>query len=89
MNTNYEMVKCTKEEAEMVLTPRKYQSNYKILNDFRESDLECCKLAGWTQKNAKNCKNSLDISIKRFGMFTIGVMVRGENVYLYKKDAQK
>lgn len=89
MNTGYRMVKCTKEEIEVV-NRRVYGKNYQLLNDFRESDMDCCKLEGWTQKDAKNCKNSLDATINRYKMFTIGVMTRDNtHVYLYKKDAKK
>lgn len=84
----YELVKATKQETQEVVR-RPYNKNWKILNDFAESGLDCCRLKGWTNKKALYCKNSLDISIKRYGMHTIKVAVRNEQVYLIRADLIK
>lgn len=63
---------------------RSYTDNYKILMEFAESDLDCVKLEGWTQKNAKSAQQSMWNSIRRYHLYGIKVVVRGNNVFLLK-----
>lgn len=84
----YELVEATERETQEVIR-RPYNKNWRILNEFAESGLDCCRLKGWTNKKALYCKNSLDLSIKRYKMFTIKVVVRNEQVYLMRADLTK
>lgn len=63
-------------------------NNLDTLMDFIDSGFDCVKLEGYTQKNAKNCRNSLENSIKNYRLGGIQVVVRGENVFLVRKKIE-
>ena len=70
------------------LRARGCKSNiFSILEEFANSDLDCVKIEGWTQKNAIGCQTSFIRSIKHYNMTNIRVVKRGEEVYLVKKIA--
>ena len=58
--------------------------NLKILEEFRDSGLDCAKLEGWTNKDANHAATSLNVSIKRFKFGGIKATGRAGNVYLIK-----
>lgn len=76
------LIPADKNELERVKRP--YGNNYEVLMKFRDSDLECVKLLGWTHKHAKSCAWSMTESARRFKMFNIRVIMRGGEVYLLK-----
>lgn len=59
--------------------------NFKLLMDFAERGIECAKVEGYPHKNADSCAVALRIAIKKYRLFTIGVVVRKEDVYLIRK----
>ena len=65
---------------------RPYTRHYKMLVEFRDSNVECVLVKGWANKHAKSFAWSISSSIKRYKMDNqIKVrMVDGE-VYLIKK----
>lgn len=67
-------------------TPSK---NLEMLEEFKDSDLDCVKVVDWTQAQAASCSNSLNASIKRYRMNNIKAIVRKGEVYLIKKDKFK
>lgn len=62
----------------------KRTKNEKILEEFVNSDMEIAEVKEYTNKDAKSCSNSLNISIKRFHMTGIKSILRNEKVYLIK-----
>lgn len=58
-------------------------SNQEILEQFIDSDLDCVRIDDYPHKNAAICRNSLALSIKRFG-FNITAIRRGNDVFLVK-----
>lgn len=58
--------------------------NQKLLLEFAESGLDCVKLEGYPQKNAKTCQSNLSTAAVRLGLRHIKVVVRKENVFLLK-----
>lgn len=60
--------------------------NLGVLEEFRDSDLDCVKVEDWTQAQAFSCSNSLNASIKRYKMNNLKAFVRDGEVYLIKKD---
>lgn len=58
--------------------------NFKILEEFRDSEYDCVKVEGWTNTTAHNAANTLNVSIKRFGLGGIKALSRAGNVYLIK-----
>ena len=59
---------------------------YSTLQEFSASGHKCVKLEGWTQKNAQGCVASLRQSIKRYRLFHIQATVRGNDVFLIRKE---
>lgn len=59
--------------------------NMKILEEFLNSEYDCVRVDGYTQKTAHSCGNALRQSIKRFGFNGIEVAVRKNEVFLIKK----
>lgn len=57
---------------------------FTTLNEFANSDLNCVKIEGWTQKNAVGCYTSFHRSISRYKMTGIRVVKRGDEVFLVK-----
>jgi hypothetical protein len=68
------------------IDPNKYKKskNYLLLTDFMESDMDCAKVENYTQKCARHCSTSLNISIKRYRMGGIRSIVRDGEVFLIK-----
>lgn len=64
---------------------RNTTNNYKVLTEFVESNFNCVELVDYTQACARNCQTSLQASIRRYRFHTVGVMTRGDRVFLYKK----
>lgn len=69
------------------ITRMQYKStkNLKLLEAFRDSDMDCARVEGWTHANAKSCRASLAKSIKNFKMYNIQVFERKGEIYLVKK----
>jgi hypothetical protein len=65
---------------------RPYARINDLILEFHESNLNCVKVEGYTQKTAFSCANSLRVSAKRLGLFHIKAMVRKDNVYLIKEE---
>lgn len=59
-------------------------SNFKILNEFAESDMTCAAVEEHNCKSAESCASSLNISIKRFKMVGLRAFSRKGKVYLMK-----
>lgn len=57
---------------------------YETLLKFRDSQLECVKLVGWTHKNSKTCATCFRTTIKNCRMINVRVMERKGQVYLLK-----
>lgn len=64
----------------------RFSDNYKILSEFTESGEMCMKLEGYPHNSVKSCQTSLLSSIKRFNFHGIKIVIRGEDVFLVKKD---
>lgn len=58
--------------------------NEKLLEEFVNSDMEIAEVKDYTNKDAKSCSNSLNLSIKRFHMTGIKSIIRNGKVYLIK-----
>ena len=69
--------------------PRKCTKLYKLLTEFANGDADCVRLEGWTHKNAKNCVNSIQLSINRYYKGLINVFTRDGEVYLVKAKVFK
>lgn len=63
--------------------------NFKLLTEFAESGHECAQVEGYPHKNANACAAALRAAIKKYRIFTIGVAVRKDNVYLIRKSIQE
>jgi hypothetical protein len=59
---------------------------YALLDRFLDSDHQCVKVTGWNHVSANVCKSSIDTVIKRERLFGVKVTVRGNEVFLVKKD---
>ena len=64
----------------------KKTSNLKILEEFTNSGMKCAILEDYPHKNANSCVSCLRASISRFRMRGLGVIKRGEKVYLVRND---
>lgn len=70
---------------------KKVACNYKrtsileILEEFRDSDMECAKVEDFPHKNAHSCASSLNQGIKRFRMPCVRAFVRNGEVFLIKE----
>lgn len=62
---------------------------FALIDSFLNSDHQCVKITGWNHKSANVCKSSLDAVIKRERFFGVKVVVRGDEVFLVKKDFKK
>ena len=62
----------------------KQTTNYKILKEFADSDLDCAKLVEFTHSSAYICANSLNKSAMRFKLYNIKASARKGEVYLIK-----
>ena len=61
-------------------------NNYAILKEFIESDADCVELLDHGHCSARTCQSCLLSSAKRFGFGSVGIIKRGEHIYLYRKD---
>lgn len=65
---------------------RMKRNNYAILKEFIDSDLDAVELKDHGHQTAKCCQSCLLSSAKRFGFGSVGIIKRGEHIYLYRKD---
>ena len=77
------MVACNLNEIESKGVYKK-SDNFKILNEFAESEHTCVMIEDYTQKNAMCCAASLNTSIKRYHMTGIRAISRKDKVYLIR-----
>jgi hypothetical protein len=64
---------------------RPYSNLYAILMEFENSGHDCMKVENYTQKRSAICANSLRSAVKRYGLNSISIVKRGDNIYLLKK----
>lgn len=64
-----------------------YSNNRALLQEFVESDLDCVKVEGFTQKEARYCASSLSNSVKRYRIANVKVITRKNEVFLVKKTS--
>lgn len=62
----------------------KRSKNQKLLEEFANSEMDCAEVKDFTQKNAKSCCASLNISIKNYHMTGIYAIYRKNRVFLIK-----
>lgn len=66
---------------------RPYTRYHETLVEFRDSNVDCVLVKGWTNKNAKSFASSISESIKRYKMDNqIKVRLIVGEVYLIKKE---
>ena len=66
---------------------RPYTKYYETLVEFRDGNVDCVLVKGWTNKNAKSFASSISESIKRYKMDNqIKVRMIDGEVYLIKKE---
>lgn len=58
----------------------------KILEVFRDSNMDCVKVEGWEHKDANTCAASFMNSIKRFNIKGIRAISRKGEVFLIKEE---
>ena len=63
----------------------KLSDNYRILEEFADSGLDCAKVEGWTAKTAGYCASSLNNSIKRYKFAGMVAISRKGEVYLIRE----
>lgn len=63
----------------------KMSKNQKILEEFRNSDLDCAEVTEFTQCSATTCAASLNASIKRYRLNTLRAIIREGRVFLIKE----
>lgn len=62
----------------------KKSENFRILEEFTNSDMECAKIEDFSQASAMHCVSSLKGSIKRYRFSGVAAMVRKGEAYLIK-----
>ncbi len=65
---------------------RKYARNFKLLTEFIKSNEKCAEVTEYTNKDAKSCAGSLQLSIKRYRMNQIFCTLHKDKVYLVRTD---
>lgn len=60
--------------------------NLRLLEEFAEMDVTCVEYVGYAHKSAEVCRSSIYQSIKLYGFHNIGVLRRGDHIYLIRKD---
>lgn len=60
--------------------------NFKIIEDFVNSGLNCAEVKEFTNKSSYGCATSLNVSIKRFKVAGIKAIVCKNRVFLVKTD---
>lgn len=81
-----ELIPYDKKKIGKIVTHRKHNKLYKLLMDFQESPLDCIKIDVTNYKNAHTCDASLRCTLKRHHLNGIRPVIRGNDVYLIKKD---
>lgn len=71
-------------EKLMLQSHYKRTKNFRILEDFANSNYDCVRLVDYEYKNAKSGYGSLRKSIERFGFNGVNVFIRGEEMFLIK-----
>ena len=61
-------------------------NNLQLLEEFMAMNATCVEYVGYPQKNAEVCRSSIHQSIKLYGFHNIGILRRGDHVYLIRKD---
>lgn len=61
-------------------------NNFRLLEEFMAMNTLCVEYVGYTQKNAETCRSSIHQSIKLYGFHNIGILRRGDHIYLIRKD---
>lgn len=64
----------------------KSTKNLKVLEEFMNSGADCVQLVDHGYANAKSCYSALRVSAIRFGFAGVQVIIRGEDVFLAKKE---
>lgn len=59
--------------------------NYSLIEEFINSNMDCAKIEGYSQKSASVCTASLNATIKRYRRHTIKAITRNGEVYLVRK----
>ena len=81
------MGKLVKVEPSILGKPiRPKTNNLQLLEGFMAMDVTCVEYVGYTHKSAETCQSSIHQSIKLYGFHDIGVLRRGDHVYLIRKD---
>lgn len=60
--------------------------NQKLIQEFINSDMKCVKIEDYPHINAKSFQSSLIGCLKRMRVKTVKVMIRGDEVFLYKVE---
>lgn len=61
-------------------------NNLRLLEEFMATNATCVEYVGYPHKNAEVCQGSVYQSTKLYGFHNIGVLRRGDHVYLIRKD---
>lgn len=64
----------------------KMSKNQKILQEFIDSGEDCVELIDHGHASARNCQTCLCASRRKFGFDNVGIAMRGDKIYLYRKD---
>lgn len=56
----------------------------KIIDEFVESDVKCCRIEDYTNKSAASCESSLNHAIKRYNKKGIKAVIRNGEIYLVR-----
>lgn len=62
--------------------------NLRILEEFANAGYEWGEVEDFTQKTAGYCASSLNLSIKRYKMFHLRAISRGNRVFLHNEIAR-
>lgn len=77
------LVECDKSEinTRQVFKKSKWM---KVIDEFLESGMECCKVENYTNKDAKSCSAALNVAIKHYHKGGIRACLSDGVVYLIK-----
>lgn len=62
----------------------KMSDNYRLLDEFRNSDLTCAEVKDFTHRDAPVCAGSINQSIKRYKIGNVHAICRKGRVFLIK-----
>ena len=62
----------------------KKSKNLHILEEFINSGMDCARVDGYDNSKAEYCASSLSTSIRRFKLFGVKAIKRGDDVFLIK-----